>query len=710
MSTEPTANILVVDDDEKTLMAMEALLSGPGRNIVTAASGHEALRYLLRQDFALILLDVRMPTMDGFETAGLIRQNDRFRYTPIIFLSAIDTLETDVFRGVASGAVDYLFKPVVREVLQAKVSVFVDLFRMNEQLKLQAIRQSEERFRLVVESLQDYAVFMTDPEGLVSSWNRGAERILGWSQREVIGQWFGRFYSDEDQRADLPPRMMRDAVAQGRCENEGWRVRNDGSRFWANVVVTALLDDNERLLGFSAIIRDLTNRKRAEEELQILNSKLKDRVAEQTAELVRTIDQREQLQDQLLQSQKMESVGTLAGGIAHDFNNILNLILGYTTAIGRDVNNPGRISESIDVIKDTVKRGASLVQQLLSMVRKTDMVFEQVDVNALLKKLQPLLRETFPKTIDISLELESGLPVVMADTNQINQVLLNLCVNARDAMPGGGKLILSSGLVKGSGLRARFQEATENEYLSICVTDTGGGMDEAIRSRIFEPFFSTKEPGQGTGLGLSVVYGIVRNHTGFVDVTSEPMRGSSFYVYLPTPKEIGLADLALNDGRDGMQAPRSTAAGEMVLFVEDEVRQLHLMQNFLQSEGYRVLAAKDGVQALEVYLRHKDEVSVVVLDIGLPKLNGWEAFLRMRQVAPEVKVIFATGYISAEMETGMARGDLSGLIMKPYQLDDVLAKISNAIRTPLPGTPNSMPPDTHALPFRSSRKTLDDSE
>src|ERR1044071_8977906 len=318
MTTESTANILVIDDDEKTLTAMEALLSGPGRRIVTAASGQEALRHLLRQDFALILLDVRLPALDGFETAALIRQNERFRYTPIIFLSAVDTLDSDVFRGVASGAVDYLFKPVVSQVLQAKVSVFVDLFRMNEQLKQQAIRQTEERFRLVVESLQDYAVFMSDPDGHVSSWNLGAERILGWNQQEVTRQWFGSFFTPEDQAAGLPKRMLRAATFDGRCEDEGWRVRKDGGRFWANMIVTALLDDNGRLVGFSAIIRDLTSRKRAEEELQILNAKLKERVAEQTAELVRTIDQREQLQDQLLQSQKMESVGTLAGGIAHD--------------------------------------------------------------------------------------------------------------------------------------------------------------------------------------------------------------------------------------------------------------------------------------------------------------------------------------------------------------------------------------------------------
>ncbi|HEX9147160.1 MAG TPA: PAS domain S-box protein, partial [Candidatus Binatia bacterium] len=518
MTSEPTANILIVDDDLKTLTAMEALLSGPGRNIVTAASGQEALRYLLRQDFALILLDVRLPVMDGFETAALIRQNERFRYTPIIFLSAIDTLESDVFRGVASGAVDYLFKPVVREVLLAKVSVFVDLFRMNEQLKQQAIRQSEERFRLVVEGLQDYAVFMTDPDGRVSSWNLGSERIMGWKQQEVMGQWFMSFYTLEDQEEDLPRRMLREAAIKGRYEDEGWRVRKDGSRFWANMVVTSLLDDNEKLVGFSSVIRDLTNRKRVEEELRILNAKLKDRVAEQTAELVRTIGQREALQDQLLQAQKMESVGTLAGGIAHDFNNILNLILGYTTTIEQHINNPAKLSESVDVIKDTVKRGASLVGRLLSMVRKTDIVFEQVEVNNLLEKLQPLLHETFPKTINVSLELAARLPPVMADASQLNQVMLNLCVNSRDAMPNGGNLVLSTGKVKGAELRRRFQAATENEYVSINVADTGFGMDESTRARIFEPFFSTKEAGDGTGLGLSVVYGIVRNHMGFVDV------------------------------------------------------------------------------------------------------------------------------------------------------------------------------------------------
>jgi CheY-like chemotaxis protein len=300
------------------------------------------------------------------------------------------------------------------------------------------------------------------------------------------------------------------------------------------------------------------------------------------------------------------------------------------------------------------------------------------------------LYEIFPKTIDVSLELTPELPAVMADTNQLHQVMLNLCVNARDAMPSGGKLILATGVVKGAELRGQFQEATENEYLSISVTDTGMGMDESTRGRIFEPFFSTKEPGQGTGLGLSVVYGIVRNHAGFVDVSSEPGRGARFHVYLPIPKDNArTADATLPLRCDGNEGARLSSNGETILFVEDEAQQLKLMEGFLQKEGYRVLGARDGAEAVKIYSLHKHEIAAVVLDIGLPRLNGWEVFLQMKKEMAGVKILFATGYVSPDIEAGISRGDFSGVIMKPYQLDEVLTKIARAIRNTAstPGDP-----------------------
>jgi two-component system cell cycle sensor histidine kinase/response regulator CckA len=672
--TEPTANILIVDDDEKSLRATEAILSAPGRNIVTAASGQEALRCLLQQDFAVILLDVRMPDIDGFEIAALIRQRERFRFVPIIFLSAIDTLESDVLKGAASGAVDYLFKPVVPQVLCTKVSVLVDLFRMAEQLKRQAMRQTEERFRLVIESLQDYAVFMMDPQGRITMWNLGAERIRGWTQEEVLGRSFGLFFTPEDQKTGKPDQVLRLAVSEGRYEEENWSMRKDGSRFWANGTYSRVLDDRGTLFGFSAVTRDLTERKRGEEDLQRLNAELEKRVTKRTAELLSTIAQREKLQEQLLHAQKMESIGTLASGIAHDFNNLLNVISGYSAILRNAPNNAAAISESVETIQETVKRGASLIQQLLALARKTEITFEPVELNGLIQKLATLVKKTFPKTIVTHLTLEPEIPPAMVNSNHIHQALLNLCVNSRDAMPQGGTLSLQTQTVSGADLRERFQEATEEQYVRISVADTGIGIDETNRGRIFEPFFTTKL--QGTGLGLSVVYGIVTNHSGFIDVESEPGRATTFHIYLPLPK-TGVELVGVTQGLAVAEKP--AGEGETVLFVEDEQKQLHLMQSFLESEGYRVLAARDGAEAVEMHRQHKNKIAVVVLDLGLPKLNGWEAFQRMREIDPEVKALFATGLLSPEIEDEMAKGKLGGVIMKPYRLENVLARISSAI-------------------------------
>lgn len=288
----------------------------------------------------------------------------------------------------------------------------------------------------------------------------------------------------------------------------------------------------------------VSERERAEEDLRQLIEELKTRVEERTSDLVtanadlsRMLEEGRRLQEQLRQAQKMESIGTLASGLAHDFSNLLNIIQGYASTIMRHPAEPERVIEDVQVIRETVEDGAALTQLLLTIARKTEVKFSLTDINTLLQRLTKLLTGTFPETLMISLELAPEVPNVKIDANQINQALLNLCVNARDAMPDGGNLLLRTRTISGAELDRRFHEAKAEHYVWISVADTGLGMTDEIKSRIFEPFFTTKEPGQGTGLGLSVVYGIVSNQNGFIDVTSEPGRGSTFHIYLPIPKD-----------------------------------------------------------------------------------------------------------------------------------------------------------------------------
>jgi len=383
---------------------------------------------------------------------------------------------------------------------------------------------------------------------------------------------------------------------------------------------------------------------------------------------------RKRLEQQLIQAQKMEGLGTLAGGIAHDFNNILAIILGYTNRLETLDSKPSEVPGVIKIIKDAVERGATLVQQLLTSARQTEACLSALDLNELVRELEKMLEATFPKMINFELHLQPDLPLITADPSQIHQVLLNLCVNARDAMSDGGTLTLETSITSGAALIESFAGAGAQDYACIRVRDTGSGMTREIKSHIFEPFFTTKERGKGTGLGLSVVYGVVNNHRGFVQVESEPNAGTTFVVYLP----VEHATEPHSAGSTG-KITRKKNAPQTILLVEDEEMLRDLGVTILEGEGYRVIAARDGMEAVALFEAHRDDIGLVICDLGLPRLGGREAFLKMKESRPGVRAIVASGYLEPSIRSELLIAGVLDTIQKPYDFNDLLKKIRAAI-------------------------------
>ncbi len=385
---------------------------------------------------------------------------------------------------------------------------------------------------------------------------------------------------------------------------------------------------------------------------------------------------RKLLEEQLLQSQKMESLGTLASGIAHDFNNILAIVLGYSSQMESDAYIRDHFIRNLKAIAEAVQRGSGMVKQLLAFSRKTDLHTVVISLNSVVEEFVKLLSETFSKTIEIQTDLNRNIPALRADINQVHQILLNLSLNAKDAMEKGGVLKISTSLVTSEFLLKKFTSVNQEKYVCLSISDSGHGMDEETRLRIFEPFYTTKEIGKGTGLGLAVVYGVVQSHHGFIDVESEIGSGTTFNIYLPA--------YSINSTiqESEVEEPVDKLCGnETILVIEDELMLSDLVKEILIERGYKVLTAFNGEAGIEMFKEFRNEIAIVLSDIGLPKMSGWEMYNKIREIDADAKIIFASGYIDPEIRSEMFKIGIKEIVQKPYDPIQIIKKIRELLDT-----------------------------
>jgi PAS domain S-box-containing protein len=510
----------------------------------------------------------------------------------------------------------------------------------------QELRASEERFRMLVHSVTDYAIYLLDANGRVSSWNAGAERFKGYSADEIMGEHFSRFYTEEDQAAEIPRIALETAAREGRFETEGWRLRKDGSRFWASVIIDSVRNDDGELVGFAKVTRDLTEKRAIEEQLR--------------------------------QSQKMEAVGQLTGGIAHDFNNLLTGIGGslemmqVRMAQGRTAD----FDRYLLAAQGAVKRAAALTHRLLAFSRRQPLDPRPTNINRLVNDLHDLIQRTVGPSVRVEVVGASGLWPTLVDPNQLENAILNLSINARDAMPDGGRLTIETANKWLDERAARQQDLPVGQYVSICVSDTGTGMAPDVVAKAFEPFFTTKPLGEGTGLGLSMIYGFARQSGGQVRIYSEVGQGTTMCIYLPRHDEEAVSE-------DDAISPASSdpvGDGEVVLLIDDEPTIRMLVAEVLSEAGYAVIEAPDGATGLRI-LESNARIDLLITDVGLPGgMNGRQVADAARVSRPELKILFITGYAENAVVGGGRLEKGMYLLSKPFQVELLPSRVQDIIR------------------------------
>lgn len=634
-------SILLVDDKSENLLVLEKLLHTLGVKLIKAGNGNEALSVAVQEEnLVLVLLDVNMPDMDGYEVLEIMHSDEKLKQIPVIFVTAYFRDEEHRLKGYELGAVDYLYKPIDRIILLSKVKTFIEIFK-NRQENLTLQRQNQ----LILDSAGE-GIFGLDENGYINFINPAAAQMLDREPKELLKKSLEVILPNteiNDGNYAWEDTEIYKASSAGYFHRVQDKIllKKDSENLPVDYVITSLRDERDKYLGAVVVFTDATQRICGEKTLQ-----------------------------QLQQSQKMESIGQLTGGIAHDFNNILMTVQGNLELLSMTVPDGTAEKKRIDAALNGVHRGAALTRSLLAFARKQTLFPENINLATHLHDVVELLRPTIGEAITIYLTVKEDTDSIYVDLNQFENVLINLAINARDAMPEGGNIYIDAhneSLNEHVAI-GKYQIAPGN-YVKISFTDTGTGMKPEIIDHIFEPFFTTKEQGKGTGLGLSMIYGFITQSKGRITVYSELGHGTTFNLYFP--RSIISSE---KTNPQIVNLKQSFQGKETILVVEDETAVRDLVHEFLLNAGYTVLTANDGVQALEI-LKTEKTIDFLFSDIVMPGgISGSTLAKQAKEFFPNIKVLLTSGYPKIALENGN-KISTEEHIMKPYKLDSLALKI-----------------------------------
>lgn len=645
-NTNSPGVILIVDDNPTNLEMLFEFLANSGFKVLVAEDGESAIERVEYAPPDLILLDVIMPGIDGFETCRRLKANELTQDIPIIFMTALSE-SIDKVRGLSLGAVDYITKPLQHEEVLARVKLQMNLQNLTKTLKEQNLRleqeiqerqRSEQKIReqAALLDITTDAIIVLDLDNQILFCNKGAERLYNFVAEDVIGKNADDILYWET--SSPFPKNQKILSEHGSWQGELHQVTKKNQNIIVASRWTLVRDEDGQPKSILTVNTDITEKK--------------------------------QIETQFLRAQRMESIGTLASGIAHDLNNALSPIL-MCVQLLQDKIPDEQSQEWLGLLEKNVKRAANLVKQVLSFARGLEGTRSTIKVDQLIAEIEQIAKQTFSKSIEIRTDIATqNLWKISADATQLHQVLMNLCVNGRDAMPNGGILDITAKNIWIDTQYVRLNiDAKVGPYVLITVSDTGTGIDTTIIDRIFEPFFTTKEQGKGTGLGLSTVIGIIKSHGGFVKVYSEIGKGTQFRVYLPVAQEIAV------DCTPQVDNSLSQGHGELILVVDDEDSIREITKTSLETNAYKVLLAKDGIEAIALYTQHKKDISVVLLDMMMPSMDGLTTIRVLQKINPQVKIIGVSGLASNYNTIDRVGNNVKVFLPKPYTSDELLQNL-----------------------------------